>query len=331
MPVPLPDHALRACHAALDMTRKLGRLREKWAAENRPRLFARVGLNTGDVLVGNLRSHRIMDYTVMGDHVNLASRLEGANKPYGTSIMVSEFTWAAVASELIGRELDRIAVKGKERPVRVYEVIARHSEGIPPDTEALLRDFASALALYQAARFADALAAFEKVAARYPEDGPTRLYVERCREYLAGPAPSRLGRGLSDEDQVAADPGACARRRGAHPDDPTSASSSCRRDNRRACAPSRCQPPYALDGPESVLRSATAARPRSPGAGRRGRRGRGPLAGHLHHPGVRPPHGRPRAPRGRRGLAGRAAASGAVVGAAAEASFRRPPFQRSLG
>ena len=189
VPVPLPDHALRACHAALDMTRKLGRLREKWAAENRPRLFARVGLNTGDVLVGNLRSHRIMDYTVMGDHVNLASRLEGANKPYGTSIMVSEFTWAAVASELIGRKLDRIAVKGKERPVRGYEVIARHSEGIPPDTEALLRDFATALALYQAARFADALAAFEKVAARYPEDGPTRLYVERCREYLADSPP----------------------------------------------------------------------------------------------------------------------------------------------
>ena len=80
---PLPDHALRACHAALDMTRELGRLREKWAAENRPRLFARFGLNTGDVLVGNLGSHRIMDYTVMGDHVNLASRLEGANKPYG--------------------------------------------------------------------------------------------------------------------------------------------------------------------------------------------------------------------------------------------------------
>lgn len=190
VPVPLPDHALRACYAGLDMIRELSRMREKWAAEGRPQLFARVGINTGRVLVGNLGSHRIMDYTVMGDHVNLASRLEGANKPYGTHMMVSEFTWEVVKDELFGRELDRIAVKGKEQPVRVYELIARRSEGIPARTEAMLRDFAEALALYQAARFAEALSALEALAQRHPEDGPTALYVERCREYIADPPPS---------------------------------------------------------------------------------------------------------------------------------------------
>ena len=169
------------------MTRELERLREKWEREGKPQLHARVGINTGQALVGNLGSRRIMDYTVMGDHVNLASRLEGANKPYRTRMMVSEFTWDEVGSELVGRELDRIRVKGKEHPVRIYEVLATREEGVAPATDELLRDFARALDLYKAARFAEASDAFQRLAERHPEDGPTGLYVERCREYLAHP------------------------------------------------------------------------------------------------------------------------------------------------
>jgi adenylate cyclase len=104
--------------------------------------------------------------------------------------MVSEFTWQAAQGELIGRELDRIAVKGKEQPVCVYEVIARRSQGVPPETEALLEEFARALALYQSARFQDALAAFRALAERYPTDGPTALYLGRCQEYLRYPPPA---------------------------------------------------------------------------------------------------------------------------------------------
>jgi adenylate cyclase len=190
VPLPLADHALRACNAALAMNAELGRLRGKWAAEGRPELFARVGINTGLMLVGNMGSSQISNYTVMGDAVNLASRLEGANKPYGTCLMVSEFTWEAAQSGLIGRELDRIAVKGKQQPVCVYEVIARRSDGVSPETTALIEEFARALALYQAARFQDALAAFQAIAARHPDDGPTALYVERCQEFLADPPPA---------------------------------------------------------------------------------------------------------------------------------------------
>jgi adenylate cyclase len=172
------------------MAKELGRLRGKWATEGRPQLYARVGINTGQVLVGNMGSRQITNYTVMGDHVNLASRLEGANKPYGTGIMVSEFTWQVVQEHLIGRELDRITVKGKERPVCVYEVIALRSEGVSPETAALLEGFAQALALYQSARFTEALAAFQAIAARHPDDGPTALYIGRCQEFLLHPPPA---------------------------------------------------------------------------------------------------------------------------------------------
>jgi adenylate cyclase len=188
-PVPMEDHAIRACLAALDMKDGLVLLREKWAEEGRPLLEARSGINTGEMLVGNLGSRRIMDYTVMGDHVNLASRLEGANKVYGTDIMISEFTWNEVKDRLLCRELDRIRVKGKEEPVKIFEVVADREKGIPPETEALHTAFTDALDLYKGARFAEALEAFEALAREHPEDGPARLYVDRCREYVAEPPP----------------------------------------------------------------------------------------------------------------------------------------------
>ena len=152
-------------------------------------LHARLGVNTGRVLVGNLGSKRIMDYTVMGDHVNLASRLQGANKPYGTKIMVSEFTWDVVKDEMVGRELDRIRVKGKEHPIGVYEIVCRRGDGVAADTAALLTGFEEALGRYKASRFAEALQAFQDLAQRFPADGPTRLYAERCQEYLDDPPP----------------------------------------------------------------------------------------------------------------------------------------------
>jgi adenylate cyclase len=189
-PVPLEDHALRACRAALAMNRALDRMAPEWEAAGKPRLDTRVGINTGKMLLGNLGSRRIMDYTVMGDAVNLGSRLEGANRAYGTRILVSEYTWAEVRDRVIGRELDWIRVKGKTEPVRIYEVVAEVGDPIAPETEHRLEEFARAYALYQDRDFAAALRAFSAIAERHPEDGPTRLYVTRCRDLLDRPAPA---------------------------------------------------------------------------------------------------------------------------------------------
>jgi adenylate cyclase len=122
-PIPQEDHALRACKAAVEMMNKLHKLNEKWMELGKPELDIGIGLNTGDMVVGNMGSSSRMDYTLMGDNVNLGARLEGTNKVYKTNIIISEFTYEHVKEDIIARELDLIRVKGKELPVKVYELI----------------------------------------------------------------------------------------------------------------------------------------------------------------------------------------------------------------
>jgi len=187
VPVPLEDHAVRACRVALRMRDELRRLREEWRGRGMPALHARTGINTGPVLVGNLGSFRMMDYTCMGDHVNLASRLEGLNREYGTEIMVSDFTWREVGAHFIGREIDRVHVVGRDEPVPVHELIATREAGVDADTAALLADFGRALSLCRDRQYGEALDAFQALAERHPHDGPTAVHLERCREYVIRP------------------------------------------------------------------------------------------------------------------------------------------------
>jgi len=189
VPIPLDDHAVRACRAALGMRDELRRLREEWTRRGMPALEARTGVNTGQVLVGNLGSFRMMDYTCMGDHVNLASRLEGVNKEYGTLILVSEFTWREVQAHFVGREIDRVRVVGRGEAVGVYELIAVRETGVDEATAALLEGFAAALALFRARDFGAAFEAFEALSERFPDDGPTAVYVERSRTNAILPPP----------------------------------------------------------------------------------------------------------------------------------------------
>ena len=184
-------HATEGCHAALEMIARLKEMQQKWRADGRPVLDIGVGLCTGVASVGNMGSELRYGYTAMGDTVNLSSRVEGLNKEYGTHILLSDTTYAAVEDPmLVFRELDLIRVKGKLQPVTLYELVAARGthEGDAPDLEQRLEFFAQGRACYRERRWQDAQFVFEKLLERWPDDGPARMYLERCKEYLvAGP------------------------------------------------------------------------------------------------------------------------------------------------
>jgi adenylate cyclase len=182
-----PHHATEACHAALEMMAHVKELQVRWRAEGRPALEIGVGLNTGVASVGNMGSALRYGYTALGDAVNLASRLEGLNKIYATRILLSETTYAAVEDPLlVFRELDLIRVKGKSRPVTLYELVAARGtpDGDAADIEEHLELFAQGRTCYRERRWQDARMAFEKLLERWPDDGPARVFLGRCREYL---------------------------------------------------------------------------------------------------------------------------------------------------
>ncbi|MCX7678938.1 MAG: adenylate/guanylate cyclase domain-containing protein [Spirochaetes bacterium] len=122
-PIPQEDHAFRACQCAIEMMEVLNKMNQMWKVEGKPPLDIGIGINTGEMVVGNMGSSSRMDYTLMGDNVNLGARLEGTNKQYKTHIIISEFTYEHVKERVIARELDLVRVKGKELPVKIYELL----------------------------------------------------------------------------------------------------------------------------------------------------------------------------------------------------------------
>jgi adenylate cyclase len=181
-PLDLHNHPEAACRAALRMIGELAALNEGFSSRGMNRIDIGIGINTGLAVVGNMGADIRFDYTAIGDSVNLASRLEGLNKQYGTHILVSEDTRQLVTgSDFVFREVDRVRVKGKHQPVVIFELMTT--------ALALLPEFEEALALYRSAEFGAAAAVFSKLAASYG-DGPARLYAERCQEYLHDPPPA---------------------------------------------------------------------------------------------------------------------------------------------
>ena len=180
-PYPQADHAFRSCSCALQMVRGLEKLNAKWKATGHPPISIGIGVNTGLVNVGNMGSARRLSWTVMGDNVNLASRLEGITKQYHVQLIVSEATYRHVASQFVCRELDRIRVKGKNLPVNIYEVLDIAAE--KSKYERLLTQFDDAMAVYRAQNWAEAANKFAEVLADFPEDGPTQVFLERALEF----------------------------------------------------------------------------------------------------------------------------------------------------
>lgn len=185
-PVYFEQHPLHACRAALKMQRRLEEMRPVWAEQYGHELYMRIGINTGPMVVGNMGSKSRFDYTMMGDSVNLAARLEGANKFYGSYTMISEFTREAVGDAMVVRELDLIRVVGKDRPVRVFELVDEQ-ETLPVTMRRLLDRYAEALTAYRERRWREAHDAFAALVNDFPADGPSRTYLERCRNYLENP------------------------------------------------------------------------------------------------------------------------------------------------
>jgi len=182
------DHANRACATALDMVQRLHELREQWKVRGSPQLDLGIGINTGPMVVGNMGSRDRLAYTVLGDAVNIASRLQGVNKDYGTRVLVSEATKRAAGDSFVYRFLDHVQVKGRTEPLAVYEVVAYKCK-VDPSTDGMLEKYARGIELYQARQWAEAGDLFRELLASHPGDGPSELYLRRTREFAVTPPP----------------------------------------------------------------------------------------------------------------------------------------------
>lgn len=190
-PIEQINHAERACAAALAMREHRNALNEEWAKIDRPPLIARTGVNSGLMLVGNLGSKYRFAYGVLGDHVNLGSRLEGLNKAYGTEILIGENTAQMVEKLFLLREVDMVKVTGREQSVRIYELLARAGTTFPPEQEQAFGFYAAGLEVYRERRWDEALELFKKCLALWPGDGPSLTMAERCRIYQKTPMPEK--------------------------------------------------------------------------------------------------------------------------------------------
>ncbi len=183
-PLPFEDHAKRACLVSLEMQKRLQELREQGKQE----LYVRIGLNTGPMVVGNMGSKSRMDYTVTGDSVNLASRLEGANKQYGTYSMISESTYNATREFVEVRKLDRIRVVGKAVPVTVYELLCAKGE-LDPQYKKQIALFHDGLSYYLEQQWDKAINCFQDILEK-SSDPPSTIYIERCKKFKSKPPES---------------------------------------------------------------------------------------------------------------------------------------------
>jgi adenylate cyclase len=179
-PIQIENHADAAVTTALLMQKRLKELDEKWKGKGFPVIRARIGINTGNVVIGNMGSDQVFDYTVVGDSVNLASRLESANKFYSTNILISGFTFENLSKNIFGtRLLDVIKVKGKSKAVKVYEIFGSNSDFLSEVDNIFYENYDKGFHLYLSRNFEEAKSHFEKALAARPEDKVTKNVLQR--------------------------------------------------------------------------------------------------------------------------------------------------------
>jgi len=187
IPVPHEDDTDRAVRAAVAMMKELHQWNKLRVADGKLPVDIGIGLNTDQVVSGNIGSKKRMDYTIIGDGVNLAARLESACKQYGAHILVSEFTYKQLKGTYYSREMDVVIVKGKTKPVSIYEILDYHTEETYPNLNEALRQFKSGLQFYRQQRWDEAISAFDEVQKLNPADKAALIYRERCQHLKQQP------------------------------------------------------------------------------------------------------------------------------------------------
>ncbi|MCK9382806.1 MAG: GAF domain-containing protein [Sulfuritalea sp.] len=181
------DDATNAVMVGNKMLTGLHELNRRRAARGSEEIRIGIGISTGNVVAGNIGSLKRMEYTVIGDRVNLAERLESANKFYGTSILICDATYAAIKDHASAREIDLIRVRGRETPIAIYEALGHHSEDSFPHRDDVLGAFNEGLGHYRRREWTAAERCFRQALAANPADGPSRIYLDRCGIYRSTP------------------------------------------------------------------------------------------------------------------------------------------------
>lgn len=185
-PNDLKDHAKVTCLACLEMQERLKEMNEFWVLEGKPELLMRIGLCSGTAVVGNMGSRNRMDYTMMGDVVNTAARLEGVNKYYGSYTMISDSTKKLAGDNINTREIDTIYLVGKNEPVTIYELVEPEDKMVK-NKKLSLDYYAKGLELYKKKKWNEAIKVFTKANSMYPSDGPSRALMKRCKALIQKP------------------------------------------------------------------------------------------------------------------------------------------------
>ena len=185
-PLPQPRHAERACHTAIKMIKKLNELNDANAWPEGRKISIGIGINTGEMVVGNMGAEKRFDYTVLGDAVNLGSRVESINKQYGTQIIITEFTKNKISNEFALRFLDKVAVKGKVEPVKIYELVGYRNE-LQKMQKEVIELYEEAFDFYQKKKWDNALEILKKLTKLIPDDLATQNIIERCEYYKKEP------------------------------------------------------------------------------------------------------------------------------------------------
>ncbi len=184
-PLKTDSDEVNACRAAIKCIESLKEINKEFSEKGLPFIKIRIGIHTGDAIVGNIGSDRLFNYTVIGDTVNIASRLESVNKLFNTNIIISKETYSRVSDNFIARELGVITVKGKTRPLTIFEILSEKDD-INPEKISLVKRFNTGYSFFKEKKWTEAKDIFHSILNDFPEDGPSRFYLKKTEEFVSG-------------------------------------------------------------------------------------------------------------------------------------------------